>query len=779
MNSSHTTDDPGRTKDCSKSSLCERCVQGNTGSLEREGNHERDWNTFLKLIMGVKLPDSLRRFQDRLGFCRRLRDSLRLIYDGENQYPRPSSLRRCQDRQCPEGSRHLPFHRLGTCRKLQDSLLRRLPDSQRRYQKVSQTVGAPSGDSQTVFDGAKTFWAHVGDSQTVNDGAGQSTRPAGTCRSITDTIRRRLQDRKRKCHDRLSTCRTLLDRQRRLEDIQTVCGSTKTSSTVPDSLKNLCDAETRCQYVSQTVGEPAGDYQTVSEGANDVWAPAEDFQTVNDGARQSPIAPGNLQETPTQSETVPRPAGHLQETTRQFTTETPTQSKTVTRPSGHLQETTIQFTHSARQSLIPSGHLQETSKQSAAENPKPSKTLPDSLPFRRGTCKRLPDSVLQFATVTDSLPVRWAPAGNYQTVCDGVKTVWSKTVQDSLTDSTARKSSAVPNSLQDSRGTSRQTTTLPVSFPDRRYTYRKSQTVYDGARQSPRTFGHLQETPGQSATVQRPSGHQLEIPRQPLTVPESLPDRWETYRRLPDNSKATGGAPATVWAPSGDSKTVCDGFKTVWATAGDSKTVYDCAARPTHRHPTTAPDNFQTFFDGARHYFQKDTDSATIGASDSQTAYDGIRLSPRRSATVQMTSRQFTTVQNKLLDILRHCYRLPRLPNSLGRYRTTSRQSTTSATVPETPRPPITLPETSSPSAQNQTVSKEVCDGARVFKTVYKAYNGTRQSHKLYATIQETSRQSATMPETPRPSITGKESPTQPTTVSDGLRECLVPSHTV
>ncbi|KAH3715301.1 hypothetical protein DPMN_058007 [Dreissena polymorpha] len=39
-----------------------------------------------------------------------------------------------------------------------------------RDQEVSQTVGVPAVDSQTVCDGAKTVWAPAGDSQTVLDG---------------------------------------------------------------------------------------------------------------------------------------------------------------------------------------------------------------------------------------------------------------------------------------------------------------------------------------------------------------------------------------------------------------------------------------------------------------------------------------------------------------------------------------------------------------------------------------------------------------------------------
>ncbi|KAH3691324.1 hypothetical protein DPMN_192375 [Dreissena polymorpha] len=42
-----------------------------------------------------------------------------------------------------------------------------MQETHRRYQRVSQTVGAPAGDSQTVCDGAKTVWAPSGGSKTV------------------------------------------------------------------------------------------------------------------------------------------------------------------------------------------------------------------------------------------------------------------------------------------------------------------------------------------------------------------------------------------------------------------------------------------------------------------------------------------------------------------------------------------------------------------------------------------------------------------------------------
>ncbi|KAH3690549.1 hypothetical protein DPMN_191220 [Dreissena polymorpha] len=45
-----------------------------------------------------------------------------------------------------------------------------MQETHRRSQTVSQMVGAPAGDSQTVCDGAKTVWAPAQGSKTVFDG---------------------------------------------------------------------------------------------------------------------------------------------------------------------------------------------------------------------------------------------------------------------------------------------------------------------------------------------------------------------------------------------------------------------------------------------------------------------------------------------------------------------------------------------------------------------------------------------------------------------------------
>ncbi|KAH3691312.1 hypothetical protein DPMN_192363 [Dreissena polymorpha] len=85
------------------------------------------------------------------------------------------------------------------------------------YLQVSQTVGAPAGDSQTVphkipdrraqkgdfqrvCDGAKTVRATAGDSQTVQE-ISQDRR--GTYKRLSDSLRR--------CQDFLGTSRRLPD----------------------------------------------------------------------------------------------------------------------------------------------------------------------------------------------------------------------------------------------------------------------------------------------------------------------------------------------------------------------------------------------------------------------------------------------------------------------------------------------------------------------------------------------------------------------------------------
>ncbi|KAH3707568.1 hypothetical protein DPMN_066978 [Dreissena polymorpha] len=200
----------------------------------------------------------------------------------------------------------------------------------------------------------------------------------------------------------------------------------------------------------------------------------------------------------------------------------------------------------ARQSSRPAEHQQMTPRQSATVPRPSSATVPDSLSDRRGTCRRLPDNrrgtckrlldslrrcqdhLGTYRRPRDSLrrcrkvyQTGDAPAGDSQTVCNDIMTVWA------------------PGG--------------------------DSQTVCDGARQSFKPAGHLQETPRQCAT---------EIPRQSAKLPENLPDRQATRRRLLDNgarreSQTVCYGAKTVWSPAGYSKTVCDGANTVSALAGD------------------------------------------------------------------------------------------------------------------------------------------------------------------------------------------------------------------
>ncbi|KAH3866174.1 hypothetical protein DPMN_029231 [Dreissena polymorpha] len=110
------------------------------------------------------------------------------------------------------------------------------------------------------------------------------------------------------------------------------------------------------------------------------------------------------------------------------------------------------------------------------------------------------------------------------------------------------------------------------------------------------------------------------------TVPDSLPDRRGTYRRLPDslrrcldslpdrlgtckrlldrdpdtlfdgaNSQTVPDVSKTIKEPSGESLTVCDGAKTVWAPEGYLKMVIDVS------NTVSAPaGDFQTVFGDAR-----------------------------------------------------------------------------------------------------------------------------------------------------------------------------------
>ncbi|KAH3835930.1 hypothetical protein DPMN_109299 [Dreissena polymorpha] len=156
---------------------------------------------------------------------------------------------------------------------------------------------APTDDSQTVCDGAKTVSIPAGDSQTVPDSYPDRL---GTCRRLTDSRRR--------CEDPLGTCRRLEEVAISLPDRRGTCMRLKNSlrrcqnrlscKRLPDGAKQchrpsghlrespkqsgLQETPRRCQTVSQTVRAPAGFSQTVCDGAKTVMAPAGDSQTVPD-----------------------------------------------------------------------------------------------------------------------------------------------------------------------------------------------------------------------------------------------------------------------------------------------------------------------------------------------------------------------------------------------------------------------------------------------------------------------------------------------------------------
>ncbi|KAH3733887.1 hypothetical protein DPMN_040326 [Dreissena polymorpha] len=137
-----------------------------------------------------------------------------------------------------------------------------LQETPRRRQTVSQTVGAPAGDSQTVCDSGKTVWAPVGDSHTVPDNIPDRR---GTRRKLPDSLRR--------CQDSQGTCRRLPDGAR---------NSPRPSGHLQET---LCDD-------AKTVWALAGDSQTVSQN---VWAPTIDSQTVCDGAKTTQAHSGDTQ----------------------------------------------------------------------------------------------------------------------------------------------------------------------------------------------------------------------------------------------------------------------------------------------------------------------------------------------------------------------------------------------------------------------------------------------------------------------------------------------------
>ncbi|KAH3845133.1 hypothetical protein DPMN_087406 [Dreissena polymorpha] len=112
-----------------------------------------------------------------------------------------------------------------------------LQETPTRCLTVYNTVWAHAGDSHTVCGGVKTVWATAGDSQTVLDSLPDRRAPVVTNRQ---------------------------------------------SATVPRPSGRLQDTLRRCKTVSQTVGAPAGDSQTVCNGAKTARALSRVSQTVPD-----------------------------------------------------------------------------------------------------------------------------------------------------------------------------------------------------------------------------------------------------------------------------------------------------------------------------------------------------------------------------------------------------------------------------------------------------------------------------------------------------------------
>ncbi|KAH3810854.1 hypothetical protein DPMN_139252 [Dreissena polymorpha] len=171
----------------------------------------------------------------------------------------------------------------------------------------------------------------------------------------------------------------------------------------------------------------------------------------------------------------------------------------------------------ARQSLRPAGNLQQTPRHSA--------TLPDSLSDRRGTCRRLPESLRR---------------------CQDRKNTYRR----------------FPDCLRMCQ---------TVFQTDRAYA-RDSHTFYD----VPKLSGQLQETPKQSLTVpdslslrRKQFGNLLQVPRQSLhrrRLSESLLQVPLRFGRLSYTVWESPAGVRTVLAPS---QTVLEspaGAQLVWET---------------------------------------------------------------------------------------------------------------------------------------------------------------------------------------------------------------------
>ncbi|KAH3852238.1 hypothetical protein DPMN_094739 [Dreissena polymorpha] len=156
-------------------------------------------------------------------------------------------------------------------------LVATIPDSFRRFQKVSLTNWAPAGDFKTDCDAAKTI-ALAEDNQTVCDDSVrrcQSPRPAA---HLQDTSRQSTMGPRPSGH--------LQKNHRLCQTVSQTSGvsarDSKKSAKMPRPSWYLQETHRRCQTVIQTVGSPEGDSQTVYDVGKTIWAPAEDSHTMPD-----------------------------------------------------------------------------------------------------------------------------------------------------------------------------------------------------------------------------------------------------------------------------------------------------------------------------------------------------------------------------------------------------------------------------------------------------------------------------------------------------------------
>ncbi|KAH3854687.1 hypothetical protein DPMN_097235 [Dreissena polymorpha] len=199
----------------------------------------------------MRLTNIIRRYQDRVGTCRRLTENLRRCPTVRQTGGAPAG----DSQTACNGATSLP-DRLCSCRRLpvrlrscQDRLgtYRRLPDGLLRCQ---DRLGTHARDSKTVCDGARQSPRPAEPQQetprqfaTVPDCL-QDRR--GTCSRLPDSVQR--------CHDRVGTCIRLSDALRLCQD------SVGTGRRLSDSLR-------QCKTVSQT--DTPRQFATVQDSLQD------------------------------------------------------------------------------------------------------------------------------------------------------------------------------------------------------------------------------------------------------------------------------------------------------------------------------------------------------------------------------------------------------------------------------------------------------------------------------------------------------------------------------